>query len=98
MLTCQNDAYGRARTAILAPEKRKVDIAAREAWREHGLVFASSVGTPRDTNNVLRSFRSVVGKTALDAEAWTPREMRHSFVSLLSTSSELESRSRTSRS
>jgi integrase len=60
--------------------------AAGEAWREHGLVFASSVGTPRDTNNGLRSFRSVVSKTALDAEVWTPREMRHSFVSLLSDS------------
>jgi integrase len=60
--------------------------AAGESWQEHGLVFASSVGTPRDVNNVLRSFRSVVAKTELSAETWTPREMRHSFVSLLSDS------------
>ena len=42
---------------------------------------------PRNANNVLRSFRSVVAKTALKAEGWTtPREMRHSVVSLLSDS------------
>lgn len=60
--------------------------AAGSAWWEHGLVFASSVGTARNANNVLRSFRSIVAKTTLVADDWTPREMRHSFVSLLSDS------------
>lgn len=60
--------------------------AAGPAWQEHGLVFASSVGTPRNANNVLRSFRAVVARTSLTPEDWTPREMRHSFVSLLSDS------------
>jgi integrase len=60
--------------------------AAGSAWREHGLVFASSVGTPRNVNNVLRSFRTVLARTSLEPEDWTPREMRHSFVSLLSDS------------
>jgi integrase len=60
--------------------------AAGPAWQEHGLVFASSVGTPRNVNNVLRSFRSVLARTSLNPEDWTPREMRHSFVSLLSDS------------
>lgn len=60
--------------------------AAGDAWREHGLVFASSAGTPRDANNVLRSFRGIVAQTSLRADDWTPREMRHSFVSLLSDS------------
>ena len=60
--------------------------AAGPAWQEHGLVFASSVGTARNANNVLRSFRSIVARTSLTAEEWTPREMRHSFVSLLSDS------------
>ena len=59
---------------------------AGKSWQEHGLVFASSVGTKRNANNVLRSFRAVVAKTTLTAEDWTPREMRHSFVSLLSDS------------
>jgi integrase len=60
--------------------------AAGKAWQEHGLVFASSVGTERNANNVLRSFRAIVAKTSLTADDWTPREMRHSFVSLLSDS------------
>jgi integrase len=61
-------------------------LAAGKAWQEHGLVFASAVGTPRNANNVLRSFRGIVAMTSLAAEDWTPREMRHSFVSLLSDS------------
>jgi integrase len=60
--------------------------AAGTAWQEHGLVFASSAGTERNANNVLRSFRAIVAKTSLTADDWTPREMRHSFVSLLSDS------------
>jgi len=61
-------------------------ITAGRAWQENGLVFASSVGTLRNANNVLRSFRSIVERTNLTANDWTPREMRHSFVSLLSDS------------
>lgn len=64
----------------------KQRAAAGHDWQEHGLVFASAVGTPRNANNVLRSFRAIVSKTTLTAEQWTPREMRHSFVSLLSDS------------
>ncbi|MFG1697718.1 tyrosine recombinase XerC [Nonomuraea sp. NPDC049309] len=58
--------------------------AAGDRWMEHGLVFASTVGTPLDSHNVRRAFRAVVAKTDLDPEQWTPRELRHSFVSLLS--------------
>lgn len=53
-------------------------------WREHGLVFASAVGTEQNPRNVSRLFRQVLDKAGLDGSAWTPREMRHSFVSLLS--------------
>jgi hypothetical protein len=28
-------------------------------WQDHGLVFASSIGTPLDRHNVLREFRKV---------------------------------------
>ncbi|MBC6458499.1 site-specific integrase [Actinomadura sp. HBU206391] len=57
--------------------------AAGTRWQDHDLVFASRVGTERNPNNVLRAFRNVLSKTDLDVTAWTPREMRHSFVSLL---------------
>ena len=58
---------------------------AGENWREHGLVFASKVGTPLDPSHVRRDFRLAIRDVeGLNPEDWTPRELRHSFVSLLS--------------
>jgi integrase len=59
--------------------------AAGELWREHNLVFTTAVGTELDAANVRRSFRSIC-KAAGVGEDWTPRELRTSFVSLLSAS------------
>jgi hypothetical protein len=39
-----------------------------------------------DAANVRRSFRAVVKAAGLVATDWTPRELRHSFMSLLSSS------------
>jgi integrase len=50
------------------------------------LVFATANGTQLDAHNVRRSFRRIVEAAGLDPTAWTPRELRHSFVSLLSAS------------
>jgi integrase len=52
-------------------------------WQDHGLVFASTVGTPLSANNVIRAFRAITEKAGL-GRAWAPREMRHTFVSVLS--------------
>ncbi len=52
----------------------------------HGLVFPSKTGTALDAHNVRRAFRTVAHAAGLTAEDWTPRELRHSFVSLLSDS------------
>jgi len=61
--------------------------AAGTRWQEHGLVFASRVGTPLDASGVRREFRRAIRSApGLDAAEWTPRELRHSFVSLLSDS------------
>ena len=49
------------------------------------LVFATSAGTPLDRHNVLRAFRPIIRKAGLGPRGWTPRELRHSFVSLLSS-------------
>lgn len=58
---------------------------AGERWLEHGLVFASKVGTPLDPSHVRRDFRAAIaGAVGVAAQEWTPRELRHSFVSLLS--------------
>jgi hypothetical protein len=49
-------------------------------------VFASTVGGPLDAANVRRGFRAVVKRPGLPSADWTPRELRHSFVSMLSDS------------
>lgn len=60
-------------------------LAAGDAWEEHGLVFASAVGKEADSSHVRRAFRTAIkGADGVDAGDWTPRELRHSFVSLLS--------------
>jgi integrase len=58
-------------------------LRAGELWHDHGLVFASRIGTPLTANNVIRAFRVVTKKAGL-GEDWVPREMRHTFVSVLS--------------
>jgi integrase len=49
------------------------------------LVFCTAGGEPLDAANVRRSFRAVC-KTAGIGPQWTPRELRHTFVSLMSDS------------
>ena len=52
------------------------------AMAEHNLVFASTVGAPPD-HNVRRQFRKITESAGLGS-TWVPRELRHTFVSLLS--------------
>ncbi|WP_086685127.1 tyrosine-type recombinase/integrase [Streptomyces pseudogriseolus] len=60
-------------------------LAAGDKWEEHGLVFSSAVGKPLDAANVRRAFRQALkGIDGINPDEWTPRELRHSFVSLLS--------------
>ncbi len=58
-------------------------LAAGPLWQDHGLVFASTVGTPLDDHNVRRQFRVITEAAGLGI-SWVPRELRHTFVSLLS--------------
>ena len=60
-------------------------LAAGELWRDQGLVFTTNVGTALDAANVRRSFRSICKAAGVEGN-WTPRELRTSFVSLLSAS------------
>jgi integrase len=64
-------------------QQEKDRLRAGELWRDHGLVFASRIGTPLTANNVIRAFRIITKKAGL-GEDWVPREMRHTFVSVLS--------------
>ncbi|MBO0891096.1 MAG: tyrosine-type recombinase/integrase, partial [Acidothermales bacterium] len=54
-------------------------------WHDDNLVFCTHVGTPLDDANVRKRFRTILKRVdGLDPDQWTPRELRHSFVSLLS--------------
>jgi integrase len=63
-------------------DKIRSDMSA--TWHDNDLVFCTHFGTPLDAANVRRSFRKVTKAAGLDPADWTPRELRHSFVSLLS--------------
>jgi integrase len=58
-------------------------LEAGQAWQGNDLVFCTSVGTPLDAANVRRSFRRITKAAGL-GDNWTPRELRHSFVSIMS--------------
>jgi hypothetical protein len=62
-------------------QQAKDQLAAGERWTETGLVFTTRLGTGMNAANVRRDLALVPG---LDPADWTPRELRHSFVSLLS--------------
>jgi len=53
-------------------------------WQDRGLVFTTAAGGQLDKDTVLRAFRKVVTAAGLDPKEWTPREQRHTFVSVLS--------------
>jgi len=64
-------------------DKQKED--AGKEWKENHFVFSSNVGTQLDPSHVRRDFRAAIkGAEGVDPAEWTPRELRHSFVSLLS--------------
>jgi integrase len=52
-------------------------------WDHVGLVFASAIGTPLDAANVRREFRQITEAAGLGL-GWAPRDLRHTFVSLMS--------------
>ena len=56
-------------------------VAAGGLWQDDDLVFCSPTGTALDAANVWRAFRLITRKAKI-GEDWTPRELRHSFVSM----------------
>ena len=58
-------------------------LAAGAVWQDHGLVFVSTIGTPLDASNVRREFRRITKAAGLGL-GWAPRDLRHTFVSLMS--------------
>ncbi|GAA3101706.1 site-specific integrase [Nonomuraea salmonea] len=69
--------------------KEAQDLAREKAgnrWQDTDLVFCTRTGTPVTAHNVRRDFRKVVVAAGLTERKWSPRELRHSFVSVLSDS------------
>ena len=58
-------------------------LAAGNRWQDTGLVFTSHHGAALDAANVRKMFKRVATAAGI-GDRWTPRELRTSFVSLLS--------------
>ncbi len=73
--------------ALREHRKRQAErrLLAGAVWQDHGLVFCTAAGTPLAAGNVRRAFKKFTRAAGL-GENWTPRELRTSFVSLMSES------------
>ena len=58
-------------------------LLAGEGWQDTGLVFTTHLGAALDAGNVRKMFKRVCTAASI-GDSWTPRELRTSFVSLMS--------------
>ena len=58
-------------------------LAAGDGWHDTGLVFTTHHGAALDAGNVRKMFRRICTEAGI-GDGWTPRELRTSFVSLMS--------------
>ena len=77
-----------AQVAVDALRQRKAaqaadHLKAGELWHDTGLVFTTTIGTMFDQHNIRRGFRQITRAAGLGDE-WVPRELRHTFVSIIS--------------
>ena len=70
--------------AVEGLDKHRAAMGEAGLFEERGLVFCTSRQTALDAANVRRMFRNICAKAGLEPGEWTPRELRHSFVSLMS--------------
>ncbi len=71
--------------ALRAQQRRQAAERAQagDQWQENGLVLTTSVGTPFESHNLRREFRKVTAAAGLGSR-WVPKELRTSFVSIMS--------------
>ena len=58
-------------------------LAAGDDWQDTGLVFTNHVGAALDAGNVRKMFKRICTEAGV-GDSWTPRELRTTFVSLMS--------------
>ena len=56
---------------------------AGQRWQDTGLVFTTHRGTALDAGNVRKMFKRICAEAGV-GDGWTPRELRTTFVSLMS--------------
>ena len=74
--------------ALIALRQRKIiqneeRLRAGESWQDSNLVFTTAIGTMLDQHNIRREFRQITKAAGLGTD-WVPRELRHTFVSIMS--------------
>ncbi|MDL4813049.1 site-specific integrase [Actinomadura opuntiae] len=71
--------------ALAAHKARQASerLAMGQAWRENDLLFCHRDGSALDANQVRSEFQKITKAAGL-GDHWVPRELRHTFVSLLS--------------
>ena len=69
----------RAWSASQAEER----LAADQGWQDTGLVFTNHRGAALDADNVRKMFKRICTEAGV-GDGWTPRELRTTFVSLMS--------------
>jgi integrase len=70
--------------ALRAHRKRQLEERMQKAglWKDHGLVFPSTVGTPLSHRNVVRSFKALLKRAGLPASTRL-YDLRHTCATLL---------------
>ena len=58
-------------------------LTAGDDWQDTGLVFTSHLGAALDAGNIRKMFKRICTEAGI-GDSWTPRELRTSFVSLMS--------------
>ena len=58
-------------------------LAAGDSWQDTGLVFTNHLGAALDAGNVRKMFKRICTEAGV-GDGWTPRELRTTFVSLMS--------------
>jgi integrase len=68
--------------ALRQSQQRERDLAGQR-WQDTGLVFTTHLGAALDAGNVRKMFKKVCREAGI-GDGWTPRELRTSFVSVMS--------------
>ena len=74
---------GRPGAARLGRQPGRERLAAGDDWQDTGLVFTSHHGAALDAGNVRKMFKRICAEAGV-GDGWTPRELRTTFVSLMS--------------